>query len=91
MMKWLANSAARALLAAVWLLHLLPLGVQALLGRGLGLLMHSLARSRRRVALRNLELCLPELSAAQRQAMVRDHFQWLARSLLERLALVRIA
>ena len=84
MMKWLANGAARALLAAVWLLHLLPLGVQALLGRGLGLLMHSLARSRRHVALRNLELCLPELSAAQRQVMVREHFQWLARSLLER-------
>ena len=84
MMKWLANGAARALLAAVWLLHLLPLEAQALLGRGLGLLMHSLARSRRHVALRNLELCLPELSAAQRQAMVRDHFQWLARSLLER-------
>ena len=82
--KWLANGAARALLALVWLLHLLPLSVQAVLGRGLGLLMHSLARSRRRVALRNVELCLPELRAAQRQALVREHFQWLARSLLER-------
>ena len=84
MMLALANGAARVLLAMVWLLHLLPLGVQALLGRGLGLLMHSLARQRRHVALRNVERCLPELSPAQRQALVREHFQWLARSLLER-------
>ncbi len=84
MTAWLGNGAARALLAGVWLLHLLPLPAQALLGRGLGLLMHGLARARRRVALRNVELCLPELSAAQRQALVREHFQWLARSLLER-------
>ena len=75
---------ARSLLALVWLLHLLPLGVQALLGRGLGVIMHSLARARRRVALRNVELCLPELNPAQRKALVREHFQWLARSLLER-------
>ena len=84
MMKWLANGAARVFLTVVWLLHLLPLGVQALLGRGLGALMHTVARRRRRVALRNLELCLPELGIAQRKAMVREHFKWLARSLLER-------
>ena len=84
MTAWLGNGAARALLAVVWLLHLLPLPAQALLGRGLGLLMHSLARRRRRVAQRNVELCWPELSAVRRQALVREHFQWLARSLLER-------
>jgi len=78
---------AYALLGLIWLLHLLPLGVQALLGRGLGRLMHALAGSRRRVALRNVELCLPELSEAGRRALVRDHFQWLARSLLERALL----
>ena len=78
---------ARALLAAVWLLHLLPLGVQAALGRGLGRLLHRFAGSRRRVALRNVALCLPELAEAERAALVREHFQWLARSLLERALL----
>ncbi|CAD5374216.1 Lipid A biosynthesis lauroyl acyltransferase [Rubrivivax sp. A210] len=78
------NIAARLLLALVWLLHLLPLGLQAALGRALGRLMHALAHGRRRVALRNVALCLPELSAAAQQALVREHFQWLARSLLER-------
>jgi len=78
---------AHALLGLIWLLHLLPLGVQAFLGRMLGRLMHALAGSRRRVAQRNVELCLPELGKDQRQALVREHFQWLARSLLERAVL----
>jgi len=75
---------ARALLGLLWLLHLLPLRVQAALGRGLGAVLHALAGGRRRVALRNVELCLPELDAAGRAGLVRAHFGWLARSLLER-------
>ena len=81
------NIAARALLALIWLLHWLPLGLQAVLGRGLGRVMHALASGRRAVALRNVELCLPELDLSARQALVREHFQWLARSLLERAVL----
>jgi Kdo2-lipid IVA lauroyltransferase/acyltransferase len=81
------NLLARALLLLIWLLHGLPLSLQALLGRGFGLLLHALAGKRRRVALRNVELCLPELSLAQRQQLVREHFQWLGRSLLERAVL----
>ena len=76
--------AARAILGLLWLLQALPLGVQAALGRGLGRLLHALAGGRRRVALRNVQLCLPALDAAARAALVRQHFQWLARSLLER-------
>jgi KDO2-lipid IV(A) lauroyltransferase len=75
---------ARALLALLRGLQALPLGVQAALGRGLGRLLHALAGGRRRVALRNVALCLPELPVAAREALVRQHFQWLARSLLER-------
>ena len=76
--------AARALLALVWLLHWLPLPVLAALGRGIGRALHRLARGRREVALRNVALCLPELSAAEQATLVRQHFQWLGRSLLER-------
>ncbi len=78
------NAAARALLAIVWLLHGLPLAAQAFIGRALGRLLHRFGRSRRAVALRNVELCLPELAAPEREALVREHFQWLGRSLLER-------
>ena len=76
--------AARAILLLLRALQALPLALQAALGRGLGRLLHALAGSRRRVALRNVALCLPELDEAQRAALVRAHFQWLARSLLER-------
>ena len=76
--------AARAILGLLWLLQALPLGLQAALGRGLGRLLHALAGGRRRVALRNVQLCLPALDDTARAALVRAHFQWLARSLLER-------
>ena len=75
---------ARAVLALVWLLHVLPLPVQAVIGVGLGRLLHRLGGSRRRIALRNLELCLPELPQAERHRIVRRHFEWFARSALER-------
>ena len=83
----MGNLGAYALLGAAWLLHFLPLGVQALLGRGFGRLLHWLGGSRRRVALRNVELCLPELNEARRRQLVREHFEWLGRSLLERALL----
>ncbi len=76
--------ASRLLLALMWTLHWLPLPVLALLGRGVGHLGWHLARSRRRVALRNLGLCFPHRTPAEREALAREHFAWLGRSLLER-------
>lgn len=74
----------RAVLILLWLLHWLPLPLLALLGRGLGMLLWPLAGSRRRIALRNLELCFPDWLEARRRALAFEHFQWLGRSLLER-------
>jgi KDO2-lipid IV(A) lauroyltransferase len=75
---------ARFLLAALWLLHWLPLGAQAMLGSLIGRLGWRVVRSRRRVALRNLELCFPDLPADERMHLAKEHFRWLGRSLLER-------
>ncbi|HSI60942.1 MAG TPA: lipid A biosynthesis acyltransferase [Ideonella sp.] len=80
----LADGATHLLLAALWALHWLPLGLQAALGRGLGWLLYRLGGSRRRIARRNLTLCMPQLASAEREALVREHFGWLGRSLLER-------
>jgi KDO2-lipid IV(A) lauroyltransferase len=80
----MSHLGARLLLGLLWALSHLPLALQAAIGRGLGWLLFRLAGSRRRIAERNLELCLPELSPPQRDALVRDHFGWLGRSLLER-------
>ncbi|HWH83628.1 MAG TPA: lipid A biosynthesis acyltransferase [Burkholderiaceae bacterium] len=75
---------ARIVLGLLWLLHVLPLGVQAVLGRGLGGLLYAVASKRRRIALRNIALCFPEQSGAEHEALAREHFRWLGRSLLER-------
>jgi KDO2-lipid IV(A) lauroyltransferase len=74
----------RVLLACLWLLHWLPLPLLAWIGRGLGMLLYGVVGSRRAVALRNLELCFPQMGEAQRRALAREHFQWLGRSIVER-------
>jgi Kdo2-lipid IVA lauroyltransferase/acyltransferase len=75
---------ARLSIALLWLMHWLPASWQSALGSIVGALAYRCAGSRRRVALRNLELCLPELDAAARGKLVREHFRWLGRSLVER-------
>jgi KDO2-lipid IV(A) lauroyltransferase len=78
------NFVARLVLGLLWLLSWLPLVVQAAVGRGLGRLLWVLAGSRRRIALRNLELTMPDKSADERKKIGRENFQWIARSFLER-------
>jgi KDO2-lipid IV(A) lauroyltransferase len=78
---------ARALLTLLWLVHWLPLGVQAALGHLLGRVFYTAARERRRIAARNVQLCLPELNPEQRRALLREHFSWLGRSAVERALL----
>ena len=78
------NVVARLVLAVLWLLHWLPLSVQAALGRGLGAVLHMAAPARRHIARRNVELCFPEMPEAEREQLVREHFRWLGRSILER-------
>lgn len=77
-------AASRLAVGVLWLLHWLPLPVLAVLGNALGCALYRVAGSRRRIALRNLELCFPERTASEREALAREHFRWLARSLLER-------
>lgn len=68
----------------------LPYRVQLGLGKALGRLIHRVARARRAIACRNVELCFPELSASGRDALVLAHFEALGASLIE-LALGRWA
>jgi KDO2-lipid IV(A) lauroyltransferase len=71
------------LLAALWLMSQLPLSVLSVLGRVIGRVAWWLVPGRRAVALRNLALCLPELSDAQRRAVAREHFALIGRSFTE--------
>jgi Kdo2-lipid IVA lauroyltransferase/acyltransferase len=78
------NLGARAAIALLWLVHWLPARWQSALGGIVGALAYRFAAGRRRIALRNLELCLPELDAAARERLAREHFRWLGRSIVER-------
>ena len=68
----------------LWLLHFLPFRALVWIGNAIGLLLYTLAAERRRVSTINLQLCLPELSDAQRTRLVREHFKMFARGLIER-------
>jgi len=62
------------------LLALLPFRWQAGLGQGLGRLGYRFAGGRSKVARVNLRICLPELSDAAREELLREHFGWLGQA-----------
>ena len=74
----------RLMLGLMWMLHWLPLPVLGRIGEAVGALLFALVKSRRRITLTNLRLCLPRLSEAERHVIARRHFQAYARSVLER-------
>ncbi|MBC7416409.1 MAG: lipid A biosynthesis acyltransferase [Herminiimonas sp.] len=74
----------RALLAAMWLLHWLPLPILGRLGEAIGSILFVVMTPRRKITLVNLRLCMPELPEAARKRLARQHFQAYARSILER-------
>lgn len=66
-----------------WIIALLPYRVQMAMGRGLGRLLWHLAKSRRRTALRNLALCFPEKTDAERWGLARRNFESTAQAFFE--------
>ncbi len=65
------------------LVSLLPWSLQIRLGSALGSLLYHLIRSRRRVADINLRHCFPEMTASEREQLVRDTFRASAISIFE--------
>jgi KDO2-lipid IV(A) lauroyltransferase len=61
----------------------LPRAFLYLLGRGVGRFFGVFPTPFRRIARRNLELCLPELDAAARERILREHFAGLGVALFE--------
>ena len=62
---------------------LLPYRWQIGLGKAIGRLGHRVAAERRAITRRNLELCFPELSPAERDDLALRHFEALGASLME--------
>ena len=69
--------------ALLRLVCLLPHRMALALGRVIGRLVHSLGGSRRAVVRRNIELCFPKLTPAERDALAYEHFKALGMMLIE--------
>lgn len=80
---WLRNWPVALQLLFMRTVALLPLRAIRWLGAGLGTLLWPLARERRQITLRNLELCFPTLSAEQRVALAKQNFRNTAIGFLE--------
>jgi Kdo2-lipid IVA lauroyltransferase/acyltransferase len=65
------------------LVCLLPHRLALAVGRAIGLLAHAAGGSRRAVVRRNIELCFPELSPEERNALAREHFKALGMAVIE--------
>ena len=70
-------------MAVLRMLCLLPHRVALAIGRGLGRIAERLAGNRRAVVRRNIELCFPELTTPERNALATRHFEALGMSLVE--------
>lgn len=70
-------------LAVLRVLEPLPHRLLHRLGSALGLLVYLFPTSFRRIARRNVDLCLPELPAKERERIVRRHFAGLGCALFE--------
>jgi len=65
------------------IMHMMPLNARIGIGRLLGRSTYRFSRLRRGVALRNIELCFPEMSDVERTQLVREHFENLGIALIE--------
>jgi KDO2-lipid IV(A) lauroyltransferase len=73
----------RIVFAFMWLVHFLPLRLQAAVGNGVGTLFFWLIPERRKVTRINLAKCFPEKTDAQREALARAHFRAFCRAFIE--------
>lgn len=65
------------------LICLLPHRLALATGRVIGRIAHAFGGSRRAIVRRNIELCFPELSSGERDALAYEHFKALGMTLIE--------
>jgi Kdo2-lipid IVA lauroyltransferase/acyltransferase len=73
----------RIALALVWLVHFLPLSVQARIGSFIGSIAFWLIPERRAVTRINLAKCFPRMDPNERERLARAHFRAFCRAVIE--------
>jgi len=71
------------LLGFVWVLGRLPITAYVWTGKALGRLLMKVLRKRKAIALKNIQLCFPELSEQEREHFVKKNFEYAGIALLE--------
>ncbi|NLO81168.1 MAG: LpxL/LpxP family Kdo(2)-lipid IV(A) lauroyl/palmitoleoyl acyltransferase [Xanthomonadaceae bacterium] len=67
----------------LWCLARLPFPLATRVGLGLGRLLYPLIRERRKIVLRNLELCFPELDRKRREQLAKRNFAYTGKAFAE--------
>jgi Kdo2-lipid IVA lauroyltransferase/acyltransferase len=67
----------------MWLVHFLPLKLQAAIGAAVGTVLFWLIPERRKVTRINLEKCFPQKAPAERERLARAHFRAFCRAFVE--------
>jgi Kdo2-lipid IVA lauroyltransferase/acyltransferase len=67
----------------LWVISWLPYSALMWLGAGVGKILFKLLKSRSKVALRNIELCFPEMTAIEHQQLVQQNFVETGRALFD--------
>lgn len=80
----LSRYATKLAIALLKLFALLPYGVIARFGDGLGWLLYQIPSGRKRIVHINLKLCFPEWSDERREEVAQRHFRHAIRSYVER-------
>ncbi|RKR43525.1 lipid A biosynthesis lauroyl acyltransferase [Paraburkholderia sp. BL17N1] len=80
----LSRYGAKLAIALLKLFALLPYGLTARIGDGLGWLLYQIPSRRKRIVHINLKLCFPEWSDERRDDVAQKHFRHAIRSYLER-------
>jgi len=73
----------RVVFAFMWLVHFLPLSLQAAVGNAVGSIFFWLIPERRKVIRINLAKCFPQKSAEERERLARAHFRAFCRAFVE--------
>jgi KDO2-lipid IV(A) lauroyltransferase len=73
----------RIVFAFMWLVHFLPLRLQAAVGNVVGSIFFWLIPERRKVTRINLEKCFPQKNPDERERLARDHFRAFCRAFIE--------
>ena len=70
-------------LLLMWITVFIPARLQIFIGKLIGIISSPILKKKKRVALRNLELCFPEMPLSEREKLVEENMQRTSTMLLE--------